>query len=265
MMSGSIMSICSTKGGVGKSTLTRLLGITLAEMEKRVLIIDLCQNSSIASNFMRDRDSFTKSAYDWLVGEAKPSEVFQKHNDYLYYVPSDERVDDFEQFANKKYTSATRIKSLKERIEPLRKSFDYILIDTHPSENSDLVSYAIYSSDLCLIPLEIDNDSFLASKRSIEIVEDIRTLNPDLKHLVIPNKVSRSNGKLLRQLEEMRKQLQEITNFTTTIRHSDVISTLKNDRIMFEDAKNQYAEALLNDVRDVRDVVNLTLKLTPAQ
>jgi chromosome partitioning protein len=85
----------SEKGGTGKSTLVRFLSMAADELGKKVCIIDTCQNSSIATNFFEDRDSYKKYSYDFLTGESKPSEVIQQYKESgIYYMPTDERIDD---------------------------------------------------------------------------------------------------------------------------------------------------------------------------
>lgn len=110
-MKSKVITILSTKGGVGKSTFARYFSFTAAELGKKVCIIDTCQNSSIATGFLKNRDSFEHSAYDWLTGEAKPSEVIQRFEDSnIYYIPSDERIDDFGDWVTKK---VPRVKQLQ--------------------------------------------------------------------------------------------------------------------------------------------------------
>lgn len=259
-----IISIMSTKGGVGKSTLSKFLSITFEEMGKSVCVIDLCQNGSVSTGFLSDRDSFEHTTYDWLTGACKPSEVIQQFEDTgVYYIPSNETIDDFERFAEKKFTAAKRLNAIKEKVEPLTKMFDVIIFDTHPSENSDLVSYAIAASNYCLIPLETDLDSVLGTKRSVEIIKEFMDMQ-ELDYGIVPNKVSQTNFKLKRQLKNFIKELVSKgiakEKFLSPIRYSDVISSSKNEKTMLSEYKsNKYAKKIMGDFKQVATEIDSVL------
>ncbi|RUL47437.1 MULTISPECIES: ParA family protein [Lysinibacillus] len=259
-----VLSVMSTKGGVGKSTLSKFLAITFEEMGKSVCVIDLCQNGSISTGFLSDRDSFKYTTYDWLTGACKPSEVVQRFEESgIYYIPSNETIDDFERFAEKKFTAAKRLHAIKEKVEPLKKLFDVIIFDTHPSENSDLVSYAIAASNYCLIPLETDLDSVLGTKRSVEIITEFMDMQ-ELDYGIVPNKVSQTNFKLKRQLQHFIDELVEAgipkEKFLSTIRYSDVISSSKNEKTMLTEYKmNKYAQKIMGDFKQVATEIDAVL------
>lgn len=261
---GNVITIMSTKGGVGKSTLSKFLSITFEEMGKTVCVVDLCQNSSVATGFFRNRDSFEYTTYDWLTGTCKPSEVIQRFGDSdVYFIPSNETVDDFERFAEKKFTAAKRLYAVKEKIEPLRKMFSVVILDTHPSENSDLVSYAIAASDYCVVPLETDLDSVLGTKRSVEIIEEFMDMQ-ELDYGIIPNKVSQTNWKLKRQLKSFINELVDggipKEKFLAQIRYSDMISSSKNENMMLNEYKNnKYAKKIMGDFKEVAQEIDSIL------
>ena len=259
-----IISVMSTKGGVGKSTVSKFLSIVFEEMGKSVCVIDLCQNGSVSTGFLRDRDSFEYTTYDWLTGACKPSEVIQQFEESgIYYIPSNETIDDFERFAEKKFTAAKRLNAIKDKVEPLKKMFDVIIFDTHPSENSDLVSYAIAASNYCLIPLETDLDSVLGTKRSVEIIKEFMDLQ-ELNYGIVPNKVSQTNFKLKRQLKNFMKELISDgipeEKFLSKIRYSDVISSSKNEQTMlYEYKSNKYAKKIMSDFKQVATEIDSVL------
>ncbi|MCP1146721.1 ParA family protein [Lysinibacillus endophyticus] len=259
-----VISVMSTKGGVGKSTVSKFLAITFEEMGKSVCVIDLCQNGSVSTGFLRDRDSFEYTTYDWLTGACKPSEVIQQFEQSgIYFIPSNETIDDFERYAEKKFTAAKRLHAIKEKVLPLKQMFDVIIFDTHPSENSDLVSYAIAASNYCLIPLETDLDSVLGTKRSVEIIKEFMDLQ-ELDYGIVPNKVSQTNFKLKKQLQSFLEELEgegiPKEKFLSTVRYSDVISSSKNEKTLLSDYKeNKYAQKIMGDFKQVASEIDTVL------
>lgn len=257
---GNVITVLSTKGGVGKSTLARFIALVAQEQGMKVCIIDTCQNSSIATGFLKDRDSFEKNAYDWLIGEAKPSEVIQQYEDSLiYYIPSDERIDDFEEWVDRKVPKPRQLEVLKLKIEPLRNIFDIIIIDTHPNENSDIVNYSIAASDYCVIPLEIDLDAQIAAKRCVEIITDYRDAGFKVDYGLVWNKVEITKGKAKLQLAKMKNQLIEYgidqNKLIGEIRYSTTVSTSKNEGIMLNQVDNKYTKNVMNDIREVSNQI----------
>jgi cellulose biosynthesis protein BcsQ len=259
VMSGKVISVISTKGGVGKSTVARFLSIVASEQDKKVCVVDTCQNSSIATGFLRNRDSFKVSAYDWLIGSVKPSEViqqFKKTN--IYYIPSDERVDDYEDWVKKNIPRPKQLDVLRKKIEPLTKQFDYVVIDTHPNEASDIVNYSIAAADYVLIPTDIDLDGVIAAERSVELVREYQEARYNVEFGVVFNKVEKK-GKMVSQMEMFKNRL--IKNGISkgkilgSIRYSQKISTTKNEGIMLNELIDKYSLGVMSDITAISEKV----------
>ncbi len=67
---GRIIAIANQKGGVGKSTTTINLGSCLAEMGKRVLVIDIDPQGNTTSGLGIDKNESENTLYELLLGEA---------------------------------------------------------------------------------------------------------------------------------------------------------------------------------------------------
>ncbi|HEY9245732.1 MAG TPA: AAA family ATPase [Candidatus Methanoperedens sp.] len=181
-----IISFINLKGGVGKTTLCLTIGEFLSfAMGKKVLLIDLDSQSNLTSSIVsepvfneyREKGSIyhlfkgllDKEFAGWnlehaIVPPTKCSNIEQ--NTYLSAILSfpdlgqfdEDLADKLEECFEKKYENNIKIKVgnwrklLKDRLEPLRSQYDYILIDCPPSL-SLFTSNALVASDYYVTPI----------------------------------------------------------------------------------------------------------------
>ncbi len=141
-----IYSIVQNKGGVGKSTLCINFAECLAKFGKKVLIVDTDAQANSTSYFGIEQGTL----YDSMVGDDKtPLQPVTTVNPNIFIVPADLRLSDCE------YSLSQRIareQILANKLEPLKKQYDCIVIDTAPNLGV-LTINAILSADALLIPI----------------------------------------------------------------------------------------------------------------
>jgi chromosome partitioning protein len=149
-----IISVTNQKGGVGKTTTTINLGAALAELGKRVLIIDLDPQGNASTGLGIEVEDRTLTTYDLLLDDLLLNDViYPTDQTGLFIVPStvDLSSADMELVSNEKRSfllhDALRQPAMTEF------QFDYILIDCPPSLNLMTVN-AMVASDSVLIPLQ---------------------------------------------------------------------------------------------------------------
>ena len=125
-----VIAISNQKGGVAKMTTCLNLGISLALLRKKVLLIDFDVQSNLSISLgYSNKPSF----YDMLNAPShKPAESALIESQYtgLWLLPSNKNMV----LLNKKYFGAGNFEFiLKDRLIPILDQFDYILIDTPPS------------------------------------------------------------------------------------------------------------------------------------
>lgn len=129
------------------------------------------------------------------------------------------------------------LNSSSDKIVPLRSLFEYIIIDSHLSENSEMVNYSIAASDFYLIPSEVDLDSKLAVLRCVEIIREYQTAGFHLDYGIVFNKVELTKGKVRKQKQILQDDICRtgIPEYKSIgdIRYSTTVSTSKNDGILF--------------------------------
>ena len=67
-MAPHVLAVANQKGGVGKTTTTINVSAALAEMGRRVLVIDVDPQANATSGLGVDRSGVTVSSYDVIVG-----------------------------------------------------------------------------------------------------------------------------------------------------------------------------------------------------
>lgn len=169
-----IISIANHKGGVGKTTSVINIGAGLSRMGKKVLLIDLDPQANLSQSLGLINQE--RNIYSSLRGESSldPIEVLTG----LEVVPSTLDLSGAEIELS---GEAGREYILKELIDPLRKSYDYIFIDTPPSLGLLTVN-AFTASDEVFIPLQAQYLALQGLTKLIEIIDKIKArLNKGLK------------------------------------------------------------------------------------
>jgi len=149
-----VISVTNQKGGVGKTTTTINLGASLAELGKRVLIIDLDPQGNASTGLGIEVEDRTLTTYDLLLGDVSLNDViYPTGQTGLFIVPStvDLSSADMELVSNEKRSFLLH-DALREPAM-IEFQFDYILIDCPPSLNLMTVN-AMVASDSVLIPLQ---------------------------------------------------------------------------------------------------------------
>lgn len=169
-----IISISNHKGGVGKTTSAINIGAGLNKLKKRVLLIDLDPQANLSQSLGVIEPE--RNIYGALRGDydIDPIEILKG----LDLIPSTLDLSGAEVEMS---GEAGREYILKELIEPLRPSYDFIIIDSPPSLGL-LTINAFTASDSILIPLQAQYLALQGLTKLIEVVDKIkRRLNKELR------------------------------------------------------------------------------------
>ncbi len=169
-----IISISNHKGGVGKTTSSINLGAGLNQLGKRVLLIDLDPQANLSQSLGIVEAKI--NIYGAIKGEypLQPIEVLTGLDIVASTLDLSGAEVELSSEVGREYL-------LRELIDPLRKSYDYILIDTPPSLGLLTLNSFVASNEI-YIPLQAEYLAMQGVAKLLEVIEKIqKRLNKDLK------------------------------------------------------------------------------------
>jgi chromosome partitioning protein len=185
------IAMSNEKGGVAKTTSTLSLGAALAELNYRVLLIDLDPQANLSLALgLETGEANTTSANVLIENTALQAAIRKTDITNLDLVPSSFRIENAEQFLpmRTQYLS-TLHNALK--ADPL--SYDYILLDCPPALGAITLN-ALSAANLLIIPTQAEYFSAYALRNMMGTIRRIRQeVNPNLAYRILVTLLDRRN------------------------------------------------------------------------
>lgn len=215
-----VITVASTKGGVGKTTVVVNLAAALSKQSKRIVIIDLDLQFGDVSMFLDARPK--RTVYDWV----KEDQEGKRIEDYLTL--SKQGISILPAPQRPEFAEVITGNDVRRAINLLKQRFDFVLIDvsSHMNENSIV---ALESSDDILVMTYMDLPTLKNSKLLIDTLALLKledhvnvVLNRQLKMKgMSTDTVERVLGmKLFAALPGMEKMMTTAVNEGVPIRFS---------------------------------------------
>lgn len=191
-----VISIVNNKGGVGKTTSTGIIAQLIAWLGKKVLVVDLDQQSNLSmllNRYIEDRDDIINGITPAPVPNI--AELFKyRYRDVdnvrslikstqvpnLFIIPSSKRHKNTVLNISANTTGNNNI-ILKKALATIKDEYDYILIDNAPA-NDILTVNSMFASDMVLVPVRVEGFSHKGLQETLDTIIYIKEEH-DLDHL----------------------------------------------------------------------------------
>ena len=216
-----IVAVCNQKGGVGKTTTTINLGAALAELGRKVLLVDFDPQGSLSVGLGVNPHTLERSIYNLLLGrDTTVDEVIAATNvPGLDILPSN---IDLSAAEVQLVSEVAREQTLLRVLEKVKDRYDLILIDCAPSLGL-LTINALTAADKVVMPLECE---FFALRGIVLLTDTISKvqdrLNPQLEILGILGTMY--DARTLHSREVLERVVQA---FGETVFHTVIRRTVK--------------------------------------
>lgn len=153
---GKTIGVVSFKGGVGKTTSSINLAAALSKWNKKVLIIEgnfLSPTLSIYLGLLNPEITLKEV----LTNNLPPHDAIYEHNSGLHVMPCN-------------YYKNVNFERFKDKINSLKQSYDYIIIDSGPSYSEELIATLLVADDLIIISTP-DYPTLVSTLRAAELVK----------------------------------------------------------------------------------------------
>jgi chromosome partitioning protein len=149
-----VIAVANQKGGVGKSTTAVSLGAAIAELGKRVLVVDLDPQGNASTGLGIRHEARDVTVYDVLAAEAPiDGAIVPTPVDNLFAIPSTIDLAGAEIELVSQFSRELR---LRKALEPLRDgAYDYIFLDCPPSLGLLTVN-ALAAAEELIVPIQCE-------------------------------------------------------------------------------------------------------------
>jgi len=176
-----IISVINQKGGVGKTTTVINLATALAQLGKKILVIDLDPQGNATTGLGISNNDTDKNIYKIIIGQSNPNNSIQSSSvKNLDLIASNVNLSGLEIETATNPKRAFLLKEILTQNENLFSKYENIFIDCPPSL-SLLTVMSLVVADELLVPLQTEFFALEGISQLIKTIDRIKiNLNPAL-------------------------------------------------------------------------------------
>jgi chromosome partitioning protein len=231
-----VLLFANQKGGVGKTTCCRELGIYFASLGKKILFIDADPQGNLTNGLIINDNK--NGLFEALTNQQFE---FKKYSDNIYILSGDSRLTGLSKSLVGEIDAYTRLKAVLQ--DEKFKDFDYIFIDSLPGFDALTINCLTACTDV-IIPMSPAEYTLQGTNDLLLSISKIKTnFNPEIKITGVIINAFDSRPVITR---EIREEIQGVfgdkvfnTAISKTIRIEEAISQKKGIIYLNEKAKEE--------------------------
>ena len=198
-----IISVINQKGGVGKTTTVINLATALADMGKKILVIDLDPQGNATTGLGASNSEINKNIYKVIIGQNSPENCIKKNCvKNVDLIGSNINLSGLEVEIADNPNKAFLLKEILDNNQSLFSKYENISIDCPPSL-SLLTVMSLVVADELLVPLQTEFFALEGISQLVKTIERIKlNLNPNLNIRGILLTMFDKRNKLSNQVDE---------------------------------------------------------------
>ena len=222
-----VIAFANNKGGSGKTTTCSNVGLSMAKLGKKVLLIDGDMQMNLTLSFFDEERALgfstnEKNIHTAINGEKDLSD-FVASTDYenLDIIPSTSLMSSIEYDL---FTKWQREYILRKCLGPIlaRGYYDYVLIDAPPTLGGWVMNI-LSVSDFVIIPVEASPWGLFGLANMFDFISQVKNLNPKLEVMGIAITKADERKSYFKQTYETLKEFDAARLFNTYVRIDSAI------------------------------------------
>ncbi len=230
-----IVSLTNQKGGVGKTTTSVNLAVSFAVSEVKTLLIDLDPQSNATTGLEQLTGEPKGTIYDAIIRGSKTKDIITNTElDFLDIITS---TNDLVGAEVELVNLMAREHQLEKVLKPIRKKYDYILIDCPPSLGL-LTLNALTCSNSVIIPIQCE---YYALEGLGQLLNTVRLVQKNL------NRKLEIEGVLLTMYDSRLNLSKQVADEVKGFFKDKIFETIIHRNVRLSEAPSFGKPALLYD------------------
>ncbi|MFQ6036816.1 MAG: AAA family ATPase [Sedimentisphaerales bacterium] len=261
------IAVVNQKGGCGKTTIAINLASALAEVQKRVLLVDMDPQSHCAVGLAVPEEQIEQSIYDVLISKSRNepirlTEILWQISDRLELAPASIDLSAFEQQMT---GIAERECCLRDVLAEISSEYDYAIIDCPPAVGL-LTFNALRAATDVIVPVEtgyfalhglskqLETLSILCKRCSqqvnVRVLASMYDIRTKMAREILAELRSHFADKMFRTVVNFNTKIKEASSFGQPINEYDSASKGQRDfrslaeEVIGSEAKRQHRQAV---------------------